>query len=803
MTSPSGEPAPWAARGTKLLRAWGVPALLATAQAGLWSAPHLSGVPRTGAVPVGAVVALLGSVLALGVRRRAPERALVGTLLASAAAHLWQAHLHADLVEVECVLVALYSCAVRLEPRRSATVCAAAVAVLAGLQPTLPGRDTDLAQPLLVVALCAVAVGAGFTRRHWRGERLRNGQQMRLAVAEERQAATAERDRLARELHDVTAHHLTSVVVTADVARRLGERKPDLVAEAIEFSARTGQETITALRRLVTLLGTGQEPDSGLTTADLEQLVAGFSKLGRPIAVRLAPDLAGRAATAAHGIVREALTNALRYAPGAPVSVRVERVDSALRVSVKNGAPRHAGAAASLGSGRGLAGMRQRAEAVGGTVSAGPNDDGGWTVRAVLPDSSGPLTPPDARRRNFPAEQRAADVAVAGSLVCAALAAVLLLAPGSATAWPTGALFALQALALLWRRHAPWAVLVTTLVTTAPWPVLAHLGLTTAPSWVPLVCGTLIGSAAVYAVAAYGRPLTGSATSAARATVAPRPPRIARSLPTWSAVALATIVHATVVTTTGLTDGRIQGVSAGTGIVLGTFLLTAVVLTSVLGVAWASGWAMHRYRLGVALREDGVVQASMWQKEVAAQGERARMATGLEVTVLHHTGSMVRHAEGGRLEEVAEEARKALASMRLLLEGLRTPASAELMPQRTAADLQALCRERRARGRPVVLHCAPGATDGLPGDVDLAAFHAVESSLRFAGRAPVHVTVWRELGMLRVALAGMGMGAYKAVRRARPYCVAVRGGVLAAPDGIVHVWLPLGEARRRSGEPLD
>jgi signal transduction histidine kinase len=777
VTPPPPRPSPWQVRGAEHLRRWAVPGLLTAAQAGLWSAEIPSPVPRTPAALAVAIAVLLGSVLSLGARLRNPERALAGALLAAAAAYLWQDQVHATLAETECVLVALYSCAVRLDPRRSLSAAAVATAGLAALQPLT--QDTGTAGLLLVVTQCAAAVGAGLTRRHWRDERLRSSQEMGRAATEEQQAAAAERDRLARELHDVTAHHLTSVVVTADAAGRLGERRPELVVEAAEFSARTGRETITALRRLVALLNSEQEPDSGLTTADIEQLVAGFSRLGRPIVVRLAPDLAGLAATAAHGIVREALTNALRYAPGAAVSVRVERVGTDLEVEIANGAPRLSPShgVSSVGSGRGLTGMRQRAESVGGTVSAGPDDDGGWVVRAALPDPSGPLAPPDARRRNFPAEQRAADAAVAGAVACAAPAAVTLLAPGSATAWLTAALCVLQALPLLWRRRAPWAVTVVCLVTTVPYPALTMLGVTTVPAWAPLVCGMLVGSTTVYAVGAYGRQPTG-------------PSRLARAVPTWPAVLLTAVVHTVLVTATALADGDIDGYRAD--IFTGTYitLLVAAGLVTVLGAAGTSGWAMYRYRLRVVLREDGVVQASRWQKEAAAHAERARMAAGLEKTVLHHTGEMIAHAENGRLEQVADEARKALAGMRALLDGLRrTQQSAALAPQRTTADLEVLCRENRARGRPVVLHRSPGATDELPGDVDLAAFHIVEACLSAAGSDTVHVTVWREPGMLRIAT---GLSARKAARRVGTHCAAVHGGLLVAPDGIVYIWLPVG-----------
>ncbi len=264
--------------------------------------------------------------------------------------------------------------------------------------------------------------GLGEARRQWLAGRLAAAR--RLAGAEEsrQRAGDTERHRLARELHDVSAHHLTSVVVTVDAARRLGGNRPELAAEALSFAERTGGETLTAIRRLVAVMRSTERANTADTTHDpdgarhanlvgvtgvvaptgvtdgmvgagrpefrpgpspmsgpIQELVAGFGRLGRPIATRMPDDLAGPAAEAVFGIVREALTNALRYAPGAAVRIDVRRDEGALDLTVDNDPPRASAqpAGAGLGSGRGVAGMRERAAAVGGQLTAGPGPGGG------------------------------------------------------------------------------------------------------------------------------------------------------------------------------------------------------------------------------------------------------------------------------------------------------------------------------------------------------------------------------------------------------------------------------------------
>ncbi|WP_051927267.1 sensor histidine kinase [Streptomyces durhamensis] len=199
-----------------------------------------------------------------------------------------------------------------------------------------------------------------------------------------------------------------------DCLRKHAEDEP---ATEVPKRPRTGVETLTTLQRLVGLLrdaDTGN-PDRRPMSGRIEELIAGFGRLGRPVETRIPGDLAGPAAEAIHGIVREALTNVLRCAPGAAASVVVWREGGVLRLSVDNGPSRNAGqsGAKGLGAGRGVSGMRERAASVGGELTAGPTDGGGWRVLATLPDDAAGQPPEQAWRRDVLREQRFTDPALA------------------------------------------------------------------------------------------------------------------------------------------------------------------------------------------------------------------------------------------------------------------------------------------------------------------------------------------------------------------------------------------------------
>ncbi|MEV6177263.1 histidine kinase [Streptomyces sp. NPDC052015] len=766
------------------IRNWLLPALLAAGQtAWLWPGAALAGEGTPGAAGTVVVVcALAVETAALGRRRQEPVRALAWTLATLVVAQVvWR-----DGSFGLGALVALYSVAVR----RPVPVTLRALAAVVGVEWLLslahvgwrPALAAEWALGALVYVVCA---GLGEGRRQWLRGRSRAAR--RLAGAEEtrRRAGDTERRRLARELHDVSAHHLTSVVITADAARRLGDGRPEMTAEALAFAERTGAETLTSLRRLVGVMRDADRPDPRPMTARIEELIAGFGRLGRPIAAELPDDLAGPAAEAVHGIVREALTNALRHAPGSAARVSVRRGDGVLELTVDNAAPRgpvpHA--VGGLGSGRGIAGMRERAAAVGGELSAGPGPGGGWRVRATLPDGTGPWQPAEgAERRDVLLEQRLADPALAFAAAVLPLAAALAVAEEWTGASLRGAvpgllvltvLLSVHALPLLWRRRAPWAAFLGVLGTAWLWPVaVAGASL---PSRVSqfFAAGVLAELLSVYALAVYGR-------GAAR---------------TWPAVGAAALSVSAVLPATAAADEEVTGDIAVWITAAVMVVLLCVLWAAVFAAVWGTGLAVRRRRLRVLGQEDFALASSLWHAERAADAERLRLAARLRDAVLERTAALVEQARRGRLEEVAVEARSALAAMRELLHGLgeSEDPGQRLTPAPTVADLEALCRDLRAAGRDVTLRGLPEAGRDLPASVALSAYRIVEAALGAGGHGPARVTLRRRRDTLRVTVTGVRPAVTGPVaERLRVQAGSGAGRIAFEQAGIVRVSLPAG-----------
>ncbi|WSQ10659.1 histidine kinase [Streptomyces sp. NBC_01231] len=727
-------------------RNWLLPALLATGQiAWLWPGAGLAGADVPGAT---ALVAVLGAVVAetaaLGRRRQAPVRALVWSLCALLLGQVaWQdGHFGVGTP------VALYSVAVRCPVSVTVRAVAAAVAVEwllslihVGVRPSLA---SEWALGALLYVVCA---GLGEARRQWLKGRSLAARRLVGAEQARRRAGDTERQRLARELHDVSAHHLTSVVITADAARRLAARRPELTAEALSFAERTGTKTLTALQRLVGLLRDVDHPDPRPMTARIEELIAGFGRLGRPIDAVLPGDLAGPAAEAVHGIVREALTNALRHAPGSAAHVSVLRGEGVLELTVDNAPPRGSApdGVDGLGSGRGVAGMKERAAAVGGELTAGPAPDGGWRVRATLPDVTGPWGPPEgAGRRGVLREQRLVDPA----LVFAATLLPLVFALVTVEEWTgaslraavpgllvVAALLTAHAVPLLWRRRAPWAAFLGVLATSWLWP--AAVAGAELPSRVSefFAGGALVELLAVYAVAVYGR-------------------GAARTWPAWCAAAVS--LSGTLVATAGA-DGELSGEGSmgPTAVVMSVAL--AVVLAVVFAGLWGAGLAVRRRRLRILAWDDFALAGALWHAERAADAERGRLATKVRDAVLNPTAALVEQARQGRLDEVAAGARSALAAMREVLHSLGESEDdgQGLAPAPTLADLDTLCRTVHAAGRDVKLRGLPEAARELPPAVALSTYRIVEAALGAGDQGPVRVTLRRRRDALRVTVSGV------------------------------------------------
>ncbi|MEU2025922.1 histidine kinase [Streptomyces sp. NPDC016469] len=210
----------------------------------------------------------------------------------------------------------------------------------------------------------------------------------RLRVAEE--SRTAERVRIARELHDVVTHHVTAMIVQAEAARYL-TAAPDRLDRALNSVTDTGRRAVNDLRHLLDLLDPGhgagdREPSVGRIPVLVEQArragqSVDFSEEGAPA------ESTGSAELVAYRVVQEALTNALKYAQGGRTSVRVRHGGREITVEVGTDG---SGTRAEVppGSGRGLAGLRERVGVLGGEFRAEPGPDGGFLVRARIPSGS-------------------------------------------------------------------------------------------------------------------------------------------------------------------------------------------------------------------------------------------------------------------------------------------------------------------------------------------------------------------------------------------------------------------------------
>ena len=214
-----------------------------------------------------------------------------------------------------------------------------------------------------------------------RNARQATEQAKRAASSEAREAALVERGRIAREIHDVLGHSLSGIAVQLDMADALAANgRQDESMAAVRKARALAVDSISETRRAVHAL----REDTLPLQETLLLLAAGdgvsFQLVGEPAPV---------SAEIAHTVVRaaqEALTNAVKYAPGAERGLTVTFTDTALGLTVVNG-PARADARSDIagGTGMGLVGMRERVALLGGTLRAGPDPDGGWTVDLEVP----------------------------------------------------------------------------------------------------------------------------------------------------------------------------------------------------------------------------------------------------------------------------------------------------------------------------------------------------------------------------------------------------------------------------------
>jgi signal transduction histidine kinase len=265
------------------------------------------------------------------------------------------------------------------------------------------GSVSDTLGPSLVAALSACAVGIGIARRIRAQGYERDAAQRAFADTLLENVARGERARIARELHDVVAHHISMVVVQAETARLATPRMPDEGAERLVAIGDTARAALIEMRRLLGIL----REDAGTETTripqpGLQQLIeliddarsaAGAST--RLIVHGCVAPLDSGVELTAFRIVQESLTNARRHAPGAAVDVELDYTADALCLRIRdNGPGLHEESVMDLPTGHGLLGMRERAAMVGGALRTGPAPGSGFLVEARLPTSRVPANRP-------------------------------------------------------------------------------------------------------------------------------------------------------------------------------------------------------------------------------------------------------------------------------------------------------------------------------------------------------------------------------------------------------------------------
>jgi signal transduction histidine kinase len=254
----------------------------------------------------------------------------------------------------------------------------------------------DWVYPIRLTVGLVILTAALYAVGRWSGDRRALAAQTRQTTQQrERNAVLEERARIAREMHDVVAHRMSMIAVQAETAPYRITGLPGNAQAEFAALSQSAREALTEMRGLLGVLRSADgeaelvpQPQLG----DVPELVAAARRAGAEVTLAM-PDnskrLPATVGLTAYRIVQESLSNAGRHAPGARISVVVREEPRYVRIDIKNEPPA-AGQRRTDGTGHGLAGMRERVALIGGQLHAGPEADGGFAVRAVLPAGGRP-----------------------------------------------------------------------------------------------------------------------------------------------------------------------------------------------------------------------------------------------------------------------------------------------------------------------------------------------------------------------------------------------------------------------------
>ncbi|GII64655.1 hypothetical protein Skr01_47400 [Sphaerisporangium krabiense] len=619
----------------------------------------------------------------------------------------------------------LYGIAVRRTAGAAAAAAGVIVVVVAGEAAIVGEPPRSVAGlALLSGGLVAMAWAFGRSRRRSRARRDALAAYRAAWPAQWSAAADAERLRLAAELHDTAAHRLTSIAVSAASALHVTDR--GLQEDALRHAGQEGRSAAAELAVVDTTVS---------DLAAIDGLIGSWPELGLTYR-RTVDHVSPQVADAAYRVVREALTNAARYASGAEVRVGVEHDSGCLTVLVSDGggAARHG----DLGSGHGLAGLAATVASRGGTFEASP-DGPGWTVRARFP-AAAEVPPVRAEWWRGP---RAWDAALVGLAFALSIGASLL--PGSTTVSTKQLavlvpLFVAHAIPLWWRTRAPlWSL--AAMVSIYPIALAAWVaGWSSIPAGDLFLWGFWVELAQVYAFGVHRDRARGLLAALLVAAVG------------------------------GLALAMGPGVS-GDGAAVWAVLALGVAVVTV--PVWALGAMVARARARRREAEGAAGDLHRRRLSAAARAERERVAAGLRRTASRHAEAVVVAADEGRLSVVLDEARAGLGAVRELLDELRRPSGADDPPP-TLAGLAVLAARQMVAVRQI------GDPRGLVPELEVGMFRAAQE---FSGPA---VTVsYRHDGVL-VA----GATSPDARRRLHVLADAYGGASAVGAGGTVHVWLP-------------